>query len=153
MMPSSPGPTARAGSASSRAALPELTAAAAETPSRCASSRSSPATSGPCASWPPRTTRATRSASSSLSVGREWGMMRSAPAITSEIQEQSDRLEGLRELDSRLDAAEVRARPRQLQDRQVLDVGLRHLGFVRREPAQLRLEHVGDVGGAVRHEV
>src|SRR4029077_10407807 len=105
------------------------------------------------ASWPPRTTRATRSASSLLRVGREWGMMRSAPAITSEIQEQSDRLEGLRELDSRLDAAKVRARPSELQDRQVLDVALRHLGSVRRKPGQLRLEHVGDVGGAVRREV
>src|SRR5206468_108101 len=48
-------------------------------------------------------------------------LMDPATMITSEIQEQSDRLEGLRVLDPRLNAAEVRARTSQLQDRQVLD--------------------------------
>src|SRR6266849_4665928 len=191
MMTSWPGPTSSARSASSSAALPELTAAAAATPRRCASPRSNDATSGPCARWPPRTTRATRSASSSPIVGREWGIMvagllgagsmspasiegglsgahvaptrpilpsalqtRVAPTLSiSEIQEQPDRLERLRVLDPRLNAPKVGAGPRQLQDRQILDVGLRHLRPMRLEAGQLRVQHLGDVRGAVRGEV
>src|SRR2546428_1394508 len=155
MMTSWPGPTSSVRRASSRAALPELTAAAAVTPRYRASSRSSPATSGPWARCPPRTTRATRWASSSPMVGREWGIIvtgtsRSAP---SEIQEQPDRLERLRVLDPGLNAPEVRARSRQLEDRQILDVGLRHLRPVRLEARELRVEHLGDVRGAVWDEV
>src|SRR3989442_10142570 len=191
MMTSWPGPTSSARSASSSAALPELTAAAAATPRRCASPRSNAATSGPCARWPPRTTRATRSASSSPIVGREWGIMvagsvvagsmrsawtegglrqvRVAPTRpilpcapqalvapthpTSEIQEQPDRLERLRVLDSRLNAPKVRARPRQLQDCQILDVGLRHLRPMRLEARQLRVQHLSEVRVTVRVEV
>src|SRR5712664_4130229 len=180
MMTSWPGPTSSARSASSSAALPELTAAAAATPRRCASPRSNDATSGPCARWPPRTTRATRSASSSPIVGREWGIMvagllgagsmspasiegglrgahvaptrpispdarETSPSCgASEIQEQPDRLERLRVLDPRLNAPKVGARPRQLQDRQILDVGLRHLRPMRLEAGQLRVQHLGD---------
>src|SRR6266545_3287284 len=188
MMTSWPGPTSSARSASSSAALPELTAAAAATPRRCASPRSNDVTSGPCARWPPRTTRATRSASSSPIVGRECGIMvagavrpawtegglrlvRVAPTRpilpwpcalqarvgptrpTSEIQEQPDRLERLRVLDPRLNAPKVGARSRQLQDRQIFDVGLRHLRPMRLEAGQLRVQYLGDVRGAVRSEV
>src|SRR5438094_2365962 len=166
MMTSWPGPTWSARNASASAALAELTTAAAATPRNWTRSCSSPATSGPCASCPPRTTRATRSASSPLRVGRECGIIvksrersgateppDSVSGHPSEIQEQADRLEGLRVFDASLNAAEVRARPSQLQNGQVLDVRLRHLRSMRLETGQLRLEHVGDVRRAVRSEV
>src|SRR5438876_4426912 len=171
MMTSWPGPTSSARSASSSAALPELTAAAAPAPRRSASPRSNAILSGPCTRWPPRTTRATLSASPSTMVGRECGIIgagslspvlregglkqtRVAPTRpASEIQEQSDRLERLRVFDPGLNAPKIGARPRQLQDRQVLDVGLRHLRPVRLEAGQLRVQHTGDVRVTVRREI
>src|SRR5439155_7656949 len=73
-----------------------------------------------------------------------YGRPRFIPdAPKSKIQEQPDRLECLGVLDPRLDAAEVGARPRELENRQVLDVGLRYLGPVCLEAGELHVEHVG----------
>src|SRR5262245_31322986 len=149
MMTSSPGAVSTARSASSSAALPELTATASSTPRRAASAASNAATSGPWASWPPSTTRATRSASLAVTVGRECGITEA----DSNVQQQPDGLKGLGVLHARLDAAEVGAGHRELEDREVLDVGLRHLGAVGLQARELAVEHLLDVGVAVGREV
>src|SRR2546426_3774088 len=169
MSTSSPAPTPSAASASSRATVPEATAAASAVPRRPASSRSRAATSGPWASCPERTTRATRSASSSVIDGREWGISAATPLLEqatlgpsrargpryneSKVQQQPNGLEGLGVLHARLDPTEVGGRDGQLEDRQVLDVGLGHLRAVRLQARELLVQHLLDVGEAVRREV
>src|SRR2546428_411773 len=169
MSTSSPAPTPSAASASSRATVPEAGGAASAVPRRPASSRSRAATSGPWASCPERTTRATRSASSSVIDGREWGISAATPLLEqatlgpsrargpryneSKVQQQPNGLEGLGVLHARLDPTEVGGRDGQLEDRQVLDVGLGHLRAVRLQARELLVQHLLDVGEAVRREI
>src|SRR5262245_66263429 len=93
--------------------------------------------------------RATACASSSASVGRECGIT----SVGSNVKQQPDRLERLRVLHARLDPAKVRARDGQLEDRQVLDVGLGYLRAMRLQARELPVQHLLDVGIAVRREL
>src|SRR2546430_8921441 len=71
----------------------------------------------------------------------------------SKVQQQPNALEGLGVLHARLNSAKVRGRDGQLEDRQVLDVGLGHLRAVRLQARELLVQHLLDVGEAVRREV
>src|SRR5688572_3374167 len=77
-----------------------------------------------------------------LRVGRE-----------SQVQEQPDRLERLGVFHARLDAAEVGAGDGELEDAEILDVGLGNLGAMRLQTRELLVEYLLDVGEAVRREV